>query len=605
VRPFLFRTTQKWAAAQPQLNQLAAEKQQAQQDLNALLAQMIVEQKNRVYAALDNTRGSLRDQVSGQANNLKGTINNFADNAINGVNGLIPDWVKNTPWLGDRVRSAQDAIRDAVNGARNGLNGFIDWTKDRVNDAIWQFVEMIKNAYITGGEINAKIDDAANWLKGKLDEYANSLNNKIGEFKGWILGGLGWTSNIGVGNWNVYDNAIVPFVNGIANNVQGSISGVSNFFKGFVDVAAPLAQKAVAVIVDSLFGDKTGNLYNQINGVDAKVAAIKNSVQNVINNQKAAFRNDIERLLGSLGLDGKKILDTLLTFGDSPSGQIVMVLAEVLLGLIPGVGQALDVKDTAIALHEIFVQGNRDVWAFIGLIGALAGWVPLVGDAIKGIAKIARKGIPPLVDLLRKIGPDATKAATKAIADTNWANLLKNLIADFKGKWDDFKRGLDGAADWVINALGLRPAYATANNGMLSLFSNAENSVDELTPVQKHFREVVEEAQIKASQRISANGFANSILLEDHFLRHGSLVGASTLDEYEQLAIKFLSNDKTGSVLEYTRKNGDLVRFDQATEEFGIVTSDGTIRTYYKPEPSAHSFPTNLDYYLNDKLKYE
>jgi filamentous hemagglutinin len=49
--------------------------------------------------------------------------------------------------------------------------------------------------------------------------------------------------------------------------------------------------------------------------------------------------------------------------------------------------------------------------------------------------------------------------------------------------------------------------------------------------------------------------------------------------------------------LEKVRANGDIVRYNPATEEFGIVKSDGTIRTYYKPDPANHGFPTNLDYF--------
>jgi filamentous hemagglutinin len=49
--------------------------------------------------------------------------------------------------------------------------------------------------------------------------------------------------------------------------------------------------------------------------------------------------------------------------------------------------------------------------------------------------------------------------------------------------------------------------------------------------------------------------------------------------------------------LEKTRPNGDVVRYNPATDEFGVVKPDGTIRTYYKPDPARHGRPTNLDYF--------
>lgn len=44
---------------------------------------------------------------------------------------------------------------------------------------------------------------------------------------------------------------------------------------------------------------------------------------------------------------------------------------------------------------------------------------------------------------------------------------------------------------------------------------------------------------------------------------------------------------------------GDLVRFDITTQEFGIVTARGYIRTYFLPAPSLHGYPSNFDYFLS------
>ena len=44
---------------------------------------------------------------------------------------------------------------------------------------------------------------------------------------------------------------------------------------------------------------------------------------------------------------------------------------------------------------------------------------------------------------------------------------------------------------------------------------------------------------------------------------------------------------------------GDRVRYDVITQESGIVTRDGYIRTYFIPEPSTHGYRTNLDYFLS------
>ncbi|ASV88650.1 putative large secreted domain protein (plasmid) [Ochrobactrum quorumnocens] len=42
------------------------------------------------------------------------------------------------------------------------------------------------------------------------------------------------------------------------------------------------------------------------------------------------------------------------------------------------------------------------------------------------------------------------------------------------------------------------------------------------------------------------------------------------------------------------------MRYNPVTEEFGVVSSSGDIRTYYRPDPTVHGWPTNLDYF-NDQ----
>jgi filamentous hemagglutinin len=91
--------------------------------------------------------------------------------------------------------------------------------------------------------------------------------------------------------------------------------------------------------------------------------------------------------------------------------------------------------------------------------------------------------------------------------------------------------------------------------------------------------------------------FADNAKLIDHFNRHGADFGATSAAQYERAADGFLSGTRGTGVLEKVRPNGDIVRYDPATEAFGIIKPDGTIRTYYKPDPAVHGYRTNLDYF--------
>jgi filamentous hemagglutinin len=85
--------------------------------------------------------------------------------------------------------------------------------------------------------------------------------------------------------------------------------------------------------------------------------------------------------------------------------------------------------------------------------------------------------------------------------------------------------------------------------------------------------------------------------LLDHFERHGADFGAISPSEYERMASDILRQSNPEVALEKIRKNGDIVRYNPSTEEFGILSKDGVIRTYYKPDPSVHGLKTNLEYF--------
>jgi pyocin large subunit-like protein len=96
--------------------------------------------------------------------------------------------------------------------------------------------------------------------------------------------------------------------------------------------------------------------------------------------------------------------------------------------------------------------------------------------------------------------------------------------------------------------------------------------------------------------------------LWDHFYRHGRDFGAATDTEYEMLAATFLTAAHHPNLMECTRKyGGDLVRYDRVTQEYGVLSIAGVIRTYFKPvpcgpavllsPPDCHNDGSNIQYF--------
>ena len=61
------------------------------------------------------------------------------------------------------------------------------------------------------------------------------------------------------------------------------------------------------------------------------------------------------------------------------------------------------------------------------------------------------------------------------------------------------------------------------------------------------------------------------------------------------MADNFLTSPKAVGVLEKVRPNGDILRYDPVTNSFGVISSNGAIRTYYKPTPRSSQNPVGYD----------
>ncbi len=100
--------------------------------------------------------------------------------------------------------------------------------------------------------------------------------------------------------------------------------------------------------------------------------------------------------------------------------------------------------------------------------------------------------------------------------------------------------------------------------------------------------------------------FGNEKKFDKHFDKHvikQGEFGNITKDDYLKLANEFI--DSSGkNVLSRTASNGDILKFNNKTNEFSIVTKDGVVRTYHKLNPQIHGKGTNLDYWNSPDCNY-
>lgn len=97
---------------------------------------------------------------------------------------------------------------------------------------------------------------------------------------------------------------------------------------------------------------------------------------------------------------------------------------------------------------------------------------------------------------------------------------------------------------------------------------------------------VIEPIESEAS--VTKYAFRNNNLLNQHFEKHNGDFGYSTTEEYVKGANLVINNPNSLHKLE--AEDGDDVYYLEETNEFVVVSTDGYIRTYFKPSSGISYF---------------
>jgi hypothetical protein len=91
------------------------------------------------------------------------------------------------------------------------------------------------------------------------------------------------------------------------------------------------------------------------------------------------------------------------------------VVGNVVVGLVPGVGQVADARDTLAAIGNLVKDpASGKNWAMLGM--AVVGWFPGVGDLIKGAGKVGKKALHEAVEQGTEAAPNLMKKNTTVAA---------------------------------------------------------------------------------------------------------------------------------------------------------------------------------------------
>ncbi len=98
------------------------------------------------------------------------------------------------------------------------------------------------------------------------------------------------------------------------------------------------------------------------------------------------------------------------------------------------------------------------------------------------------------------------------------------------------------------------------------------------------------DSQTGSAKTNAGIGFVTRQKFLEHFDKHGAEFGSISREEYLRQAQQLRDRPAGGEVLEVTRADGVMTRFDRQSGAFLAFNSNLTIRTFFKPNDGENYF---------------
>ncbi|MEH6435948.1 hypothetical protein [Massilia sp. DD77] len=137
--------------------------------------------------------------------------------------------------------------------------------------------------------------------------------------------------------------------------------------------------------------------------------------------------------------------------GSSPSHIIVTAV----LGVIPGVGQAMDARDLILGVIAIS-KSPASVMAWADLVISLIGCIPAAGDALKAGFKLMKQG-HSFGRILEAVSPKLRGNVERFMRNLDWGMLTRHAKSLFGRTMDAF---IDAIDSWMVKVVAGRGEVA-------------------------------------------------------------------------------------------------------------------------------------------------
>ena len=517
--------------------QYQTEKQQYQNEYDAILAKMNGEQRAKIHSLLDSGRSIVLNAIESvnaeTVKNIANTINRSLDmlGNISLISGPLGS--------GALIKLGTDLLKTAINSTQSWLIAQLESVKKNIKDFVWSFTEDLKRNYQTGGEINANIEAKAQQLKNQVDRELANFNINIQQTKGKFLQSLGSLRNLGFGNFNLYDQVAAPIANTIAGQVSQLGQSHANYSKEQINYEKLTQQRDIANLTSTFLADPTGLFFNKIHKVEEqlqeieeqirqqKEKAIKEAEEKARHEAEKARQEDIrisqmsygDKLMKAATLAIEQLPGDIQKFLNDPQALAIMGGLFLLLGAlqtVPVIGQVIDVAliwffglKAAFDLGAFFgkalaAQNKQELQSaadsfkdFVGAVGGAAvgkafqlinGVLP-ANKSLNALTKIFGNDLAKLGKLLNKFGNSADDLLTYLGKFGNNFNKLDDVLVKFGNDVSKFKNLFAKFGDDVNKLDDMLTKVGNDPDKLDDLLTAVGNNVDNLDELlQPSFR---------------------------------------------------------------------------------------------------------------------
>lgn len=167
---------------------------------------------------------------------------------------------------------------------------------------------------------------------------------------------------------------------------------------------------------------------------------------------------------------GGWLMDLVTGAGSSPAHIIVTGI----LGVVPGVGQAMDARDLIIGIIVV-VRSPAGIGGWVDLVISLIGCVPAIGDALKVGFKLMKQG-KSFGRVLEAVSPKLRGNVEKYMRSVNWGALATQSKSLFVRCIDAFIDGLD---NWAVKVLAGRAEVAQIIGELRAIRQRGPQMIDQ------------------------------------------------------------------------------------------------------------------------------